>query len=74
MSGDPGSGGGQRVSERHGAAARVELLRGEVQRLLAGQRLGRECLVDLDLQQEEHVLVQVQQLASKSNCKNILYH
>ena len=49
MAGDPGPGGRQGVAQGDGPAARVELLQGDVQGLLAREGLGREGLVDLYL-------------------------
>ena len=52
VGGDAGAGRGQRVTQRDRPTARVELLQGDVERLLAGKCLCPECLVDLDLEHE----------------------
>ena len=52
VGGYAGAGRGQRVTQRDRPTARVELLQGDVERLLAGKCLCPECLVDLDLEHE----------------------
>ena len=48
VGGDARAGGGQRVAQRDGAAARVQLGRVQLQLALARNRLRRERLVDLE--------------------------